>query len=185
MNFAHLPDLLRELLDTAGLPELGPESRQGALPAAELEPRITRALEASQVPSAKYELVRGAVLLWHDHLEESHAIAQDIHNTDGSFLHAIMHRREPDAGNSQYWWHRVGAHPCFVELGRRAKTFLEGSGQAALAARLTPKGTWDPFAFVEECERARRKGDAAGRDLCRELQRLECEVFLEHLLGAR
>jgi hypothetical protein len=185
MNFAHLPVALRELLDTDALPELGPEPRQGALSVAELEPRLARALETSQVPSASRELVRGAVLLWHDHLEESHAIAQDIHNADGSFLHAIMHRREPDAGNSQYWWHRVGTHPCFAELGRRAKAFLEGCDQSALATRLTPKGTWDTFAFVEECERTRRKGSDPERTLCRELQRLECEVFLEHLLGAR
>jgi hypothetical protein len=39
-------------------------------------------------------------------------------------VHAIMHRREPDPWNSKYWWRRVGAHPCFPELARRAGAFL-------------------------------------------------------------
>src|SRR5262245_3674168 len=40
--------------------------------------------------------------LWlaHDFLDESHAISQEIETPDGSYWHAIMHRREPDYWNS-------------------------------------------------------------------------------------
>src|SRR5262245_42612875 len=53
--------------------------------------------------------------LYHDGLDESHAISQDLDTAEGSFWHAIMHRREPDAWNSKYWWRRVGDH---AVLGR-------------------------------------------------------------------
>src|SRR5262245_30984412 len=42
-----------------------------------------------------------------DFLFESHAISQELHTPEGSFWHAIMHSREPDASNSKYWWRRV------------------------------------------------------------------------------
>jgi hypothetical protein len=37
--------------------------------------------------------------LYHDFLDESHTISQDIDTPTGSYWHGIMHRREPDAGN--------------------------------------------------------------------------------------
>ncbi len=47
-----------------------------------------------------------------DVLDESHSISQqDEGDPDHDFWHAIMHRREPDAWNSKYWWRRVGSHP--------------------------------------------------------------------------
>src|SRR5438270_10295252 len=76
---------------------------------------------------------------------EAHEIAQDIATPDGSYWHAIVHRQEPDDGNSAYWFRQVGAHPIFPSLASAAAAVGIGSGAA-----------WDPFAFIGVCEQARR-----------------------------
>jgi hypothetical protein len=73
--------------------------------------------------------------------EEAHAIAQDIPTSEGSYWHAIVHRQEPDAENAAYWFRQVGTHPIFPALARAA------GGEAP----------WDPFAFLDLCEQARRQ----------------------------
>ncbi len=180
----NLPAPLKVLFQTNDLPDLGPKSRPGTLSISALGSRLDEALQIADVPSSRRDLVRSAFLLWHDHLDESHTISQNIHSIDGSFLHAVMHRREPDASNAKYWWNRVGAHPCFDALALRAGQWLEKSGQSALATRLLPRDEWDAFAFVETCERARHGGNAEEVRVLKELQRIEMEVFLEHVLVA-
>lgn len=51
----------------------------------------------------------GAMWLWHDFLDEAHKISQDIDSAEGSWLHAIVHRREGDFSNSKYWYARCAA----------------------------------------------------------------------------
>src|SRR5687768_7596185 len=49
--------------------------------------------------------------LWYDgknDWEQSHNIAQDIHSTDGSWIHAYLHRKEGDTGNAGYWYRKAG-----------------------------------------------------------------------------
>ena len=49
--------------------------------------------------------------LWHDakgDWEMAHTLAQDVHTNDGSWVHAYLHRKEGDAGNAAYWYHRAG-----------------------------------------------------------------------------
>ena len=60
--------------------------------------------------------------LWRyfDYLDESHTLSQDLETPEGSFWHAIMHRREPDPSNSKYWWRRVGSHPVLEQLREQA-----------------------------------------------------------------
>src|SRR5438552_13147625 len=38
---------------------------------------------------------RAGLWLYHDFLNESHAISQEIDTTTGSYWHGLMHRREP------------------------------------------------------------------------------------------
>ncbi|RYZ20526.1 MAG: hypothetical protein EOP49_47570 [Sphingobacteriales bacterium] len=38
----------------------------------------------------------------------SHNIAQDIHTSDGSWIHAYLHRKEGDPGNAAYWYRKAG-----------------------------------------------------------------------------
>ena len=39
--------------------------------------------------------------------DRAHQIAQDMENTDGSWIHANLHREEGDQGNAEYWYNRA------------------------------------------------------------------------------
>jgi hypothetical protein len=48
--------------------------------------------------------------LWHDahgEWDKAHDLAQDVNTTDGSWIHAYLHRKEGDRSNAQYWYHRA------------------------------------------------------------------------------
>jgi len=171
---------IRPLLVTNEPADLGPGPRSGVMSERELNARLDSLPGKTNLSSTRKELVRSLLLLWHDHLDASHNISQRIENADGSFVHAIMHRREPDAWNSKYWWRRVGQHPAFPEIARRVGELLARSRrreEADLARRLVPGGDWDAPAFVEACDAAR---DASLIRTLREIQRIETEVLLEY-----
>lgn len=49
--------------------------------------------------------------LWYDgkgDWESAHDIAQDILDTDGSWIHAYLHRKEGDGWNANYWYEKAG-----------------------------------------------------------------------------
>jgi hypothetical protein len=165
-------------------PELGPGPRANVQPAAALNRQLDEALAQAGLSGARAELVRATILLWHDHLDAAHGIVQDVETKDGSYIHAILHRREPDYGNAKYWFRRVGQHPCFAELAKGSSALLTARGDAGLEQRLLPRGQWDAFAFVDACEAAAsRPTDAAGGALLREIQRMEFEILLDYLSG--
>lgn len=172
-------DSLAKLLDAPGLAELGPDTRSGALSTREVNSRLSTLLAQHKISSAQEELLRSALLLWHDHLDASHNISQSIHSSDGSFLHGIMHRREPDYGNAKYWFHRVGNHASYPEIAQRAGALLDEHDASALKAQLLPDGQWDAFAMVDACEAATRRSNAEQSALLRELQRIEFDVLLD------
>jgi hypothetical protein len=178
-----LDDFIK-LLGTPEPPALGPAMRSGVEAADILKQRVTALAQQHGLRPPTSELVRALVLLWHDHLDEAHRIVQDMPGAEAAWIHAIMHRREPDYWNSKYWWRRVGDHPVFAELAREAQARLTRSPGAQLAAQLTPKGQWAPFAFVDACERAANGPPAdATRSLLESVQAAEFRVLLAHLLG--
>jgi len=169
---------VRQLLETERLADLGPERRDNGFSTKEIDRVLDSALKAS---GESAELIRALLYLWHDHLDESHSIAQGIENQDGSYVHALMHRREPDYGNAKYWFRRVGKHPVYAQLPERANKVLTGAN-AAVRKELIRGGEWDAFAFVDCCERA----EGAKGDFQAALQQLQAEEFavlLNHLLG--
>ena len=53
------------------------------------------------------------VALWHDakgDWERAHHVAQEIHDEDGAWVHAYLHRKEGDTGNARYWY-RLACRP--------------------------------------------------------------------------
>ena len=170
---------LAALLDTPEVPDLGPGPRGGVRTIKDLESAIASA--GGNRPSG--ELLGGLVLLWHDHLDASHEIAQEIESVDGSYLHAIMHRREPDYSNAKYWFRRVGKHACYPQLAREAADILKVKGASDLLKKLAPNGDWDAFAFVDACESVAKKRSAETEALLRDIQAREFKLLFEHFSG--
>jgi len=168
------------LLTTLEPPELGPGPRTGVRAEKEMERDVEAALASSDVSDPNRNLALGLVLLWHDHLDAAHTIAQANESRDGSYLHAIMHRREPDYSNAKYWFRRVGQHPCYTDLANQAVKLLAPQ-DPELLKQLAPNAQWDAFAFVDACETASRK-QGADRVL-RQIQALELKTLLSYLAG--
>ena len=48
--------------------------------------------------------------LWHDargDWDKAHALAQDVDDNAGAWVHAYLHRKEGDLGNAGYWYRRA------------------------------------------------------------------------------
>jgi len=177
-------EILKSLIETPDLPDLGPAPRACRLPLAALNRKLDGFIQETNLSSALQPCVRSAALLWHDYLDESHAISQNIPSADGSFLHGIMHRREQDYSNAKYWFRRVGRHPAFAWIATQAERLLDGRGEKELASSLVPGGHWDPFAFVDGCELAtRRSSKESIAQALRGIQEVEFNALLSHILS--
>jgi len=116
--------------------------------------------------------------LYHDFLDESHRLSQDIETTTGSYWHGVMHRREPDYGNSKYWFRRVGSHPTYAPLQQAAAALAVEVNDPA-AAVLKRQDSWDPYAFIDLVE-ACAEGKASCEALCRQVQLCEWQLLFDH-----
>ena len=165
-----------------GMPHpLGPPLVRGTPRRQNLAERLGESELSALLPDmdrpARLALAAGLLQI-HDHWDASHEAAQKAEDLGersvSAYWHGIAHRREPDAGNASYWFRRVGRHPSFDELaGRSVLDF----GQAA--ARFSPNGNWDPFAFIEFATKAR----GADVELARGLQWLEMHILIKDSVG--
>ena len=169
-----IPSAIRDIFYTESLPSLGPEIRLGAMDFDSCQAQIQSAFESEPIRQAN--LVQSALLLWHDHLEPSHSVSQKITCSDGSFVHGLMHRREPDYSNAKYWFNRVGSHPTFPEISKRVAELLAGSSLTQLT-----EGDWDSFAMVDAV--AAIRVESGEYSLLQQVQQTEFEVLLERFCG--
>lgn len=127
-----------------------------------------RGIEATALEAGLFQI--------HSDLDGSHEIAQSIEGQgkhNGDYWHAIMHRREPDYGNSQYWFRRVGRHPVFDPLAREAAAVAGRFHDSQLTAwlpRIMPAGVWNPLGFVDCVAAAAQNADDSFRQAVEEIQ---------------
>ena len=145
---------------------------QGTCSSKEAAERIRREGKSLFANARSPEAARAGLYLYFSCLDEAHEIAQAVETPDGSYWHAIMHRQEPDAGNAGYWFRRVGRHAIFPELRREAARLAR--------AGVTVADPWDPFAFIDLCERARRQPGSDLETVAREMQRAEWQLLFHH-----
>lgn len=110
--------------------------------------------------------------LYFDDLDRSHSLSQNLSSREAAFWHGIMHRREPDPGNAGYWFRRVGRHAVFPALAAAAKEVgFEPRGS---------NGDWDPFAWIDYWEEARRQPGSAQHRVALQVQRVEWEILFDY-----
>ncbi|RYG49597.1 hypothetical protein EON79_00790 [bacterium] len=88
------------------------------LPLAEAMPRLVEgslrpvsgplAALAEEATAGLSPAKQALVWLYVDDLERAHNLCQDDSSEMGSYLHAIVHRREGDFSNARYWLMRAG-----------------------------------------------------------------------------
>lgn len=167
-----------EIIGEERLMELGP-----GLPNRTVRPFLEALRPEAMFENGKprdRELARACLAglwLYHDFLDESHAISQDLPSATGSYWHAVMHRREPDPSNSKYWWRRVGDHSIFPKLRDAAAGLAEFVADPAVSF-LKSQTAWDPGAFVDLCERVRGSGTPS-ETLARRVQLREWELLFD------
>lgn len=169
-----------QLIDARQLPDLGPGPRPGVLSETAVSESVMLLLRDSRLSADRQACIRALVLLWHDHLDTAHTIAQGIDNADGAFVHGIMHRREPDFGNAAYWFRRVGSHSAFPGIAAAAAKFLEAREAGDLSRRVVSGGTWRPFEFIDACEQVATTPHPAEAAVLREVQRIETQELLDY-----
>lgn len=178
-NPTHYGPVIAELLREERLAPLGPgtpnRSVQAQLNALSVEKAFAHAtVRDPQMASA----CLAGLWLYHDFLDESHTISQDIDTTTGSYWHGIMHRREPDYGNAKYWFRRVGSHPVFQPILDAARQLSSTVNDRSTGFLKTQAG-WDPFAFIDLCA-ACATGGSPAEHLCRRIQLREWELLFDY-----
>lgn len=84
-----------------------------------------KSLELPQVPKDWPAELKA---MWFDvkgDWEASHNIAQDMHNSMGSWLHAYLHRKEGDRFNAGYWYRQAGKSYPEISLKDEMKVIVE------------------------------------------------------------
>ena len=121
--------------------------------------------------------------LWHDWLDESHRISQSLSSSTGSFWHAIMHRREGDFSNSQYWYARCQNHPVLQQLANNAGQILHSLPADKSLLRLM-SGGWNPNAFVDLVQSVAPNPHNPKHAAAVSLQQLEWRLLFDHCTRA-
>lgn len=118
--------------------------------------------------------------LYFSAFEEAHELASSGSTQECELWHAILHRQEPDSGNSAYWFRKAGVHPVFSKIAQAATRILNEHPEAEFRA-----GKWDPFAFIAFCERARMQPGTEQERAALKIQLAEWQILFDYCARAR
>ena len=174
-----LPAPVQSFLQKPGMDSLGP-GRPDPEIAAQLQALTPEQIFASKPRDQEAaSACLAGILLYHNVWEKAHKVAQNISSAEGSYWHAIIHRREPDAWNSKYWFGRVGQHAIYPQLLNAARALAAEFGETSLGKRLQRQEQWDAFAFVDACEEA-RGSKRPEEKLCLRIQLAEWMLLFQY-----
>jgi hypothetical protein len=142
-----------------------------------LTPDQLLSVPVTRAPDARAMLA--GLWLWHDWLDQSHTISQSLHDANGSFWHAIMHRREGDFSNSKYWYDKVGRHTMLSVIGVAVASAIDSLPADKSLVRLLAGG-WSPHAFVDLVEDVSRQADDPRLPVVMAVQRIEWRILFDH-----
>ena len=133
-------------------------------------------------------LLKAALYLYFDGFEEAHSIAQDHEGVGGNWVHALLHRREPDASNSRYWYRRTSIpRPLSGEIGREVLGLLEQKPVPELdklKKKVAASKLWEPEIYVGLADPYVKEDPASPvYHLLAQIQEAEWRGLLKHLLG--
>ena len=67
--------------------------------------------------------------LWHDlngDWDTAHRIVQKMSDTNAMWIHAYLHRKEPDIWNAKYWYRNAGKpYPGEIDFDQEAQMILD------------------------------------------------------------
>lgn len=154
----------------------------GGPPPKEAHAALTQQKASDLFPHAPApEAALAGLWIYFSCFEKGHEIAQDIPTAEGSFWHGILHRQEPDPGNAAYWFRQAGSHPVFADLANAAARIVDRYPGAGFRV----DGRWDPFAFIDFCEQARRMPETPAQRAALEIQQAEWQLLFDHCARSR
>lgn len=128
----------------------------------------------SLFPNARNaEAAYSALLLLLGCWEKSHDLTNDDETPEGCYLHAIIHRMEPNPANSAYWFRQLGEHHLFPDVRASAEQILKENRIPGWQL----KPGWDPFLFNQWCDEARRSPNSTKEKAAVSIQRAEWELL--------
>jgi hypothetical protein len=137
-------------------------------------PEARLAIEALAKGRVISESALAGLYLYFSFWNEAHEIAQSVSTPEGSYWHAIVHRQEPDAGNSGYWFRQVGVHPIFPLLR-----------DCATAIGVDFGARWNPAAFIDYCEEAQQHPESQNEKRAQEVQRAEWQLLFDYCAASK
>ena len=143
---------------------------QGSCSSEEARLRLEASAASTLFPGARSpESALCGLYLYFSCRDEAHHLAQDISTAEGSFWHGIVHRQEPDAGNAAYWFRQVGTHATFTALASAAAELGVNFGSP-----------WDPFKFIDFCEKFRNRPESREAQSARAVQLVEWQLLFAY-----